>query len=108
MIRFASDVRKLVKENQTVEYLNEVPEFHGHGRLFAKITLNPGGEIKYHIHTGETETYFVCSGKGMYNDNGTELEVQTGDVTYTNDGEGHGIINNSDSDLVIMALVINS
>jgi len=42
----------------------------------------------------------------MYNDNGTEYEVNAGDTTYTMSGCGHGIENIGDTDLEIIALIL--
>ena len=41
-----------------------------------------------------------------YDDNGTKRMVKAGDITYTPDGRGHGLINTGDTDLVFMALII--
>ena len=59
-----------------------------------------------HVHEGESETYVILKGHGVYNDNGTEVEVSIGDVTYCAPGEGHGLVNNSDEELVLVALII--
>ena len=48
-------------------------------------------------------SYHILAGKGMYNDNGTEYEVNAGDTTYTMSGCGHGIENIGDTDLEIIA-----
>ncbi len=75
-------------------------------RMYAKATLEPGHSIGYHEHHGESETYFFLSGTGLYNDNGKEVPVSAGDVTYTPSGEGHGILNTGDEPLVFMALIV--
>lgn len=81
-------------------------EFKGKGRLFAKVTLEPGCSIGYHEHHNESETYYILSGKGEYDDNGTRMTVSEGDVTFTPDGCGHGIENTGDENLVFMALIL--
>ena len=54
-------------------------------------------------------TPFILQGKGVYNDNGTEIEVGTGTIAFCPDGEFHGLSNeNGTQDLVFMALIINS
>ena len=60
----------------------------------------------YHEHHGESETYYILSGEGEYDDKGTKRMVKAGDITYTPDGRGHGLINTGDTDLVFMALII--
>ena len=80
-------------------------ELNGKCRLFAQVTLEPGCSIGYHEHNGESETYYILSGEGLYNDNGTERPVCAGDVTYTK-GAGHAIACSGSADLVFMALII--
>ena len=86
--------------------LNSSEEMHGKGRLFAHITLLPGHSIGYHVHTGESETYYIYSGKGEFNDNGTITTVSAGDVTFTPPGHGHSIKNIGDEPLEIIALIL--
>lgn len=74
--------------------------------MYAQVTLEPGCELGYHVHHDESETYFILQGEGDYNDNGEIRPVKPGDVTITNDGFGHGLINTGDTDLVFMALII--
>ena len=84
-----------------------LPEELGeHCKMFSRVTLKPGCELGHHEHHGETETYYILSGKGIYSDNGTLRMVSAGDVTFTPDGQGHGLTNSGDEDLVFMALII--
>lgn len=75
-------------------------------RTFACAELEPGAEVGYHVHYGESESYYILSGEGMYNDNGEMLPVKPGDVTFTPDGQGHGIINTGTEKLCFIALII--
>ena len=71
---------------------------------FARVTIKPGSSLGYHQHKGNSETYFILQGKGVYND-----EVGPGTTTFCPDGEYHGLSNeNGTEDLVFMALIINS
>ncbi len=83
-------------------------ELNNKGRVFAHTTVAPHSGIGFHIHNGDTEIYYVLSGKAEYNDNGTITTIEAGDVTFTPSGEGHGITNNSDEPLDIIALIIYS
>ena len=85
--------------------LNE-KELGEHCRMFSRVTLEPGCALGYHEHHGETETYYLLSGKGIYNDDGHEIPVEAGDVTFCEDGHGHGIENTGDSDRVFVALIL--
>lgn len=85
--------------------LNE-KQLNGKCGLFAEVTINPGCSLGYHEHHKESETYYILSGEGIYDDNGTERVVTTGEATFTPDGYGHSIENKGDIDLVFIALII--
>ena len=81
-------------------------EMHGNCRMYAEVTLEPGCSLGYHEHHGESETYYILSGQGNYDDDGRIRRVKAGDVTFTPDGHGHGLTNSGNEDLVFMALII--
>ena len=84
-----------------------LPEQMGeHCSMFSRVTLEAGCALGYHEHHGETETYYILSGNGIYNDNGTDVEVEAGDVTFCEDGCGHGLRNCGDDDLSFVALIL--
>ena len=58
------------------------------------------------MHVGESETFFILSGQGIYNDNGNKVQVVPGMVTLTPSGEGHSIKNTGDEMLVFIALIL--
>ena len=92
-----------------VEYkrIIETPEeLYGKGRLFSVVTLQKGCEIGYHVHKGDGEFFYILSGEGEYNDNGTVCTVTAGDSTFTDEGEGHSMINRKDEPLVFVGLVV--
>ncbi|MCL1986020.1 MAG: cupin domain-containing protein [Betaproteobacteria bacterium] len=81
-------------------------EFHGKGRVFAVNSLKPGHSIGVHTHKGDFEVYYILKGEGLYHDNGVDVRVKAGDVTYTWDGQCHGMINVGAEDLEMIALVL--
>lgn len=81
-------------------------ELHGKCGLYAEVTINPGSSLGYHEHHGESETYYILSGEGIYDDNGTKRSVKAGDVTFTPDGRGHALAPTGDKPIVFMALII--
>ena len=81
-------------------------ELNGKCGLDAEVTIEPGCTLGYHEHHGESETYYILSGEGDYNDNGTHRPVHPGDRTFTPSGCGHALANTGDTDLVFMALII--
>lgn len=62
----------------------------------------------FHEHIGETEPYYIISGHGTFIDNDkTRIPVGPGDACLIECGQGHGFENDSDEELVMMALVYN-
>lgn len=77
-----------------------------HGRLFSHLTIPPGGSIGSHPHEGETEYYYILSGKGIVNEGDTPSEVNPGDVVITGGGATHSIENTGDEPLSFIALIL--
>ena len=81
--RSGKESSKMVENpNRKVEKLLPEERLGGNG-LFARITVFPGREIDYHEHHGETETYHIIAGEGVYGDNGAEraFYAETGSLT---------------------------
>lgn len=77
-------------------------------RLMAKITLNKGCSIGYHVHENETEIFHFISGCGKVNDNGCEKIIKSGDTLTTPSGYGHSVQNDNDEPLIIFAVIVLS
>lgn len=91
----------------TVRHLLAGPEeMYEKGRVFAHSTLEPGCGIGYHVHEKESETYYIYSGEGEFNDNGKVIPVSAGDVTFTGCGEGHALKNTGSVPLEFIALIL--
>ena len=73
------------------DLLNGPDEMEHKGRAFCHTTVHPGTQFGLHTHHGDAETYYILSGHGKYNDNGTVTDVNPGDVCYCGDGECHSI-----------------
>lgn len=86
--------------------LNNEDEMYKTGRVFGHTTVYPGSEIGYHVHTNESETYYILSGTANYNDNGTIKTVSAGDVTFAGAGEGHGIEAIGNEPVEMIALIL--
>lgn len=82
-------------------------ELNGKCRLYAEVTLEPGCGVGFHEHHGDSESYYILSGQGIYSDNGTLRMVKAGDHTFTPSGQGHALTNTGDDNLVFMALIVN-
>lgn len=92
----------------TKQLINSDAELNGKGRLFSHITVAPHSGIGFHKHDGDTEIYYILSGKANYNDNGTLVPIEAGDVTFTPSGMGHSVDNPYDEPLEMVALIIYS
>ena len=81
-------------------------EAAGHGRVFSKLVIPPASSIGYHTHEGEFEAFLVLEGEAAVDDNGHEVILHPGDMNLCRNGDGHGTKNNSDKDLVLLALIM--
>ena len=114
MIRTAAECPVEYREhmrdgNGTVQITNLITsnaELNDKGRLFGRITLNPGCSIGYHIHETDSELFYILRGTGVYSDNGELRTVTAGDVTICPAGTGHGIANESDELLELVAVIV--
>lgn len=114
MIRKSSECNVSYKEhmrdgNGTVELKSLISgpeELCGKGRLFSKITLKPGCSIGFHMHDDESELFYILKGNAQYNDNGNIKPVSAGDVTICPPGTGHGIANESDEVVELVAVIV--
>ncbi len=88
--------------------INSDAELNGKGRLFSHTTVAPHSGIGFHKHEGDTEIYYILSGKANYNDNGTIVPIEAGDVTFTPSGTGHAVENPYDEPMEMISLIIYS
>lgn len=92
-----------------LEKLLDAGKLNGKCGLYARVTIPAGSSLGYHVHHGDAESYYVLSGRGVYDDDGVKRPVGPGEVTYTGDGHGHAFDNTGGAeDLVFMALIILS
>ena len=114
MIRKSSECKVEYREHmregrgtvQITKLANSDAELNDRGRLFAKITLNPGCSIGYHVHEGDSELFYILKGTGTYSDNGQIVTVTAGDVTICPAGTGHSIANETDEVLELAAVIV--
>ena len=91
-----------------ITHLLTPKEMVGQCEMFAKVVVPPKASLGTHYHHGNTETYFILSGKGQYTDNDKIYEVNPGDTTFCPDGAMHAIENIGDEDLIFIALIIKT
>lgn len=105
-LKTQTKLNNLGKEKMFKTNLADFDNWNKKARLYSLIQVKPGEEVEYHMHVGEGESFFILSGKGIYNDNGNEVDVVPGMVTFTPSGQGHSIKNTGDEMLVFIALII--
>ena len=87
--------------------LNGVDELDQKGRAFNHCFLEPGSGLGYHQHNGTTETLYILKGQAEYVDeNENKIILKAGDVTFTDNGQGHSIYAIGDEILEFIALVL--
>lgn len=91
---------------QLTHFITGPEELNGKGRLFSKITLNPGCSIGYHVHETDAELFYILKGTAEYNDAGVIRTVTAGDVTICPTGTGHGIANRSAEVVELVAVIV--
>ena len=67
--------------------------------------LEPGASIGLHTHEDSCEVVYVLEGKGIVVCDGVEEKLEAGICHYCPKGHAHTTINNSQEDLVIVAVV---
>jgi quercetin dioxygenase-like cupin family protein len=91
---------------QLTHFIKGPEELNGKGRLFSKITLNPGCSIGYHLHDKDAELFYILKGTAEYNDNGEMRIVHAGDVTICPTCTCHGIANKTDEVVELVAVIV--
>ena len=81
-------------------------ELNNKGRMFSKITLNPGCSIGFHIHEGDSELFYFLTGTAEYTDGDTVKTVKAGDVTVCPAGTGYGVANRTDEVVELIAVIV--
>lgn len=68
-------------------------------------TLRPGASSGLHTHQGNCEIVYVVSGTATFHYDGTVETVRSGQVHYCPEGHSHYMENNTDHDLLYLAIV---
>jgi len=89
-----------------IERLLTPDELYDKGRLYAKLILDTGCSIGYHVHEGEMESFYIATGEAEVFDNGEIVRVSAGDTVLTKNGEGHSIKNVGTETLEVIAQIL--
>lgn len=68
--------------------------------------VQPGQEVKSHIHTTSDDLWICIQGEGMfYPGNGEEMFISKGDMVLSKANEQHGMKNTGKEDFVFVSVV---
>lgn len=67
--------------------------------------FEPGQTHRLHAHAGMDKVYLVVEGEGIFLLEDAKLPMRAGDLLVAPDGVPHGVENNSDGRLLVMALL---
>ena len=71
---------------------------------FARITVQPGGTNRVHVHNDIEQVYIVLRGKGIVQVGGEEAEVKAGDAIFLPAKVPHGFVNTGDKPAVLLLI----
>ena len=114
MIRRADECKVEYREHmrdgdgtvKLTSFISGPEDLNGKGRLFSRITLEPGCSIGFHVHENDSELFYFIRGTGEYSDNGEICTVNPGDVAVCPAGTGHSIANRGDEVLELVAVIV--
>lgn len=67
--------------------------------------FEPGQAHALHAHAGMDKLYYVVEGRGLFLLEGAEKPMAAGDLLVAPDGVPHGVRNNSDARLLVLAVL---
>lgn len=70
-----------------------------------KSCLRPGASSGLHTHEGNCEIVYVISGTATFYYDGVKETANAGEVHYCPEGHSHYMENNTDTDLIYLAIV---
>ena len=82
-----------------------IPDKNGAVTMAARIELEAGGSVGFHLHDKDEEVYAILSGEGVLQFDGGECPALPGDLFVTRQGMSHGLRNTGKSPLVFFAVV---
>ena len=90
-----------------IHTLLDTEDLLGYGKFLARVVIQPNSSIGWHQHVGETEHYYILSGKGIFTDtDGSTHPVGAGDICTIRPNGSHAIANTEANELVMLAIIL--
>jgi len=89
----------------SAEKMGKVTLFRSDRLMVGLNCFLPGQEHKLHAHEGMDKVYQVLKGEGLFLLEGHEEKMEVGSFLAAPAGVPHGIRNNGDGELVVMAVL---
>ena len=86
-------------------YLQKLTPTPEHTKMYALITIPSGASIGVHTHTDDEEVITCIKGNGKLIIDGKENEFKPFDISLCKSGRNHSVLNDSEDDLVLLAVV---
>ena len=70
-----------------------------------RFVIAPGASIGWHIHEDSAEVMYLLAGRGRVIEAEGEYPLSAGQACYCPKGRGHSFVNDSEEDLLLLAVV---
>lgn len=94
--------------NFQAEKMGKATLFQSSRLLVGLNCFEPGQEHALHAHKGMDKVYHVLKGQGLFTLDGQELPMEPGVMLIAPEGVPHGIRNNGEQELVVLAVLAPS
>ena len=100
------EIKDTVLENFKDDQNTFIPKIFDDGKCkIMRGRLLPHSHLGLHTHEGNSEMIYVLSGSGKILYEGESLPLKSGDCHYCPMGHAHSLINDTDEELVVLAIV---
>jgi quercetin dioxygenase-like cupin family protein len=89
------------KGNSGVKYMGRGPRID-----WGIVKFMPGDELGAHYHRAVEETFYFPAGSPRMVIDATEYRVEAGDAFRVDPGEAHNILNDTDSEVIVVFLKV--
>lgn len=87
------------------EKMGKATLFHSERILVGVNAFEPGQEHRLHTHEGMDKVYHVLEGRGLFLTEEGEEPMVAGEMLIAPEGVAHGLRNDSDGRLVVLAIL---